>query len=532
MWVMGREFNASTLQVNRRRVVASGGAFAALPLIMGGEYQAGAQSEATPETEAVAGGMLRVGVQGDPTNLDPHLTVLAAAGIVIELVYDGLLEVDANLIPQPALAGSWTVSDDALTYTFTLRPNATFHNGRAVVAGDVAYSFNRVLDPDVASPSASYASGIASIETPDEATVVITLAAPDASFLTKLCWWGMSIVPQEEVEANGDLSQTMVGTSAFAFDEYIPNTSIALTRHDGFWDAPRPYVDGVEILIVPEDTSRTTALISDSVDIIEQVPHKDIAILETNDTVELAGAGATNLRWLVFNMRNEPFSSLEFRQAVAAALDRETIIQSAVFGYGEPLVGLYPPEFWAGFQGEVPPVDLDRAREMLASVTLPEGFAPQLLTWAQYDFLSNTSVVVQEQLRQVGIEAEIDPQENATYIERFFGGDFDIAVMGASGYMDPNEWLEQSLKTDGPNNAAGFSDPDLDALIEEGLVEQDQAARAEIYQQAQQIVIDQAPWISLYTSDTYEGLQNRVRSYEHYLSGGLRSLSRVWLEQG
>lgn len=511
--------------LDRRQLVAGATALAATPVLGG---RAAAQ-EASPAP--VTGGTLRIGVQGDPTNLDPHLTVLAAAGVVIELAYEGLVAVDANLLPTPALAESWTVSEDGLTYTFALRSNATFHNGRPVVSNDVVYSVRRVQDETVASPSASYASGIASIEGPDDATVVITLASPDASFLTKLCWWGMSVVPQEEVEANGDLSQVMVGSGPFVFEEYVPNTSLRFTRHDGYWDAPKPYVDGIEILIAGEDTSRTTALVSDTVDIIEQVPHKDIALLEGNEQVKLAGPTATNLRWLVFNMRKEPYAQLEFRQAVAAALDREAIIQSAVSGYGEPLVGLYPPAFWAGYQGDVPAQDLERAATLLESVTLPEGFAPKLLTWQQYVFLSNTSVVVQEQLKQIGIEAEIDPQENATYIDRFFSGDFEIAVMGASGYMDPNEWLQQSLTTDGVNNAAGYSNPDLDALVEEGLAEQDQEARAEIYQQAQQIVIDDLPWVSLYTSNTYEGLQRRVEGFEHMLSGGFRSVRGVWLSQ-
>jgi peptide/nickel transport system substrate-binding protein len=525
---MGHNQTATSLTLNRRSAVAGGAAFAAVPFL--GAREALARQDATPAGEPVTGGTLRVGVQGDPTNLDPHLTVLAAAGVVIELVYDGLVQMDAALTPAPSLAESWTVSDDALTYTFALRAHATFHNGRAVVADDVVYSFARVVDPEVASPSASYASGIASTTAVDDQTVEIVLSQPDASFLTKLAWWGMSIVPQEEVEANGDLSLAPIGSGAFAFEEYVPNTSISLRRHDGYWDAPRPYLDAVELLIVPEDTSRTTALVSDSVDMIEAVPHKDIGILEVNDSVQLAGSLATNLRWLVFNVRNEPHSSLEFRQAVAAALDREAIIQSSVFGYGEPLVGMYPPSYWAGYQGEVPAQDLDAARSLLEQAGLADGVSTTLLTWAQYDFLYNTSVVVQEQLRQVGIEAEIVPEENATFIERFFTGDFDIAVMGASGYMDPNEWLEQSLKTDGPNNAAGFSDPELDALIEEGLLEQEPEARVEIYQQAQQLVIDQAPWISLYTSSTYEGLQNRVQGFKHLMTGGLRSISGVWLE--
>ena len=206
-------------------------------------------------------------------------------------------------------------------------------------------------------------------------------------------------------------------------------------------------------------------------------------------------------------------------------------MDTTVFGYGEPLVGLYPPDYWAGYQGVVPEQDLEAAAALLAAVDLPEDFTAELLTWAQYEFLSNTSVVVQEQLRQAGISAEITPEENATYIERFFGGDFDIAVMGASGYMDPNEWLEQSLTTDGPNNAAAYSNPALDELVAAGLVEQDQAARAEIYQQAQQLVIDDAPWISLYTSNTYEGLRDQVQGFQHMLSGGLRSIAVVWLDQ-
>ncbi len=514
-------------QLNRRQAMVSGLALAAAPAVASLPFTV----RAATGLEPVEGGTLRIGVQGDPTNLDPHLTVLAAAGVVVELVYEGLLAVDASLAPEPALAESWTVDDDGLTYTFALRDNATFHNGRAVVADDIVYSFNRVLDPEVGSPSASYASGIASMEAVDERTVSITLGSADASFLTKLCWWGMSIVPREEVEAHSDLSLTMVGTGPFAFDDYLPNTRLDLRRNPAYWESSLPLVDALEILVVADDTARTAALVSDTVDIIEQVPHRDIASLQADDAIALAGAAATNLRWLVFNLRREPLGTLEFRQAVAAAIDRQNIIDVAVFGHGEPLVGLYPPSYWAGYPDEAPGQDLDRASELLESVDLPGGVVARLLTWSEYDFLANTSIVVQEQLRQAGIETEIEALENATYIDRFFSGDFDIAVMGAAGYMDPNEWPEQSLATDGPNNAAGFSDPEFDALVAEGLLEQDFDARREIYLQLQQIVIDQAPWISLYTSSTYEGLQRRVQGFEHYISGGMRSVRSVWLDQ-
>ena len=510
--------------ITRRTAVLGGAALAAVP-VWG---RAVAAQEASPAP--VPGGTLRVGVQGDPTELDPHLVVLDAASLIVDLVYDGLVHEDAALVPQPALAESWEVSADGTVYTFALRSGVTFHNGRALVADDVVYSFERVMNPDTASPWVSYTEGITKVEAPDDATVVFTLAAPDASFLAKLCRRGLSVVPKEEVEKHGDLKQVMVGTGPFTFTEYVPNSSITLGKSAAYWEEGKPYLDGLEIQIIPEDTARTTALVSGTVDFIEFVPHKDIPLVQKEPRLMLAGDQATNLRWIVFNLRREPFDNVDFRRAVARGIDRQPIIDTAVFGYGKPLLGLYPAGYWAGYQGDIPDADPDGAAAALGELTLPEGFRPQILTWGQYQFLSDTSVVVQEQLRQMGIESDIDPQENAIYLEKYFGGDFDIAVMGAAGYIDPNDFLQQSLGTGETNNAAGYSNPELDALLAQGLEEQAQAARAEIYQQAQQLVIDDAPWIALYTSNTYEGMLMGVRGFEHSLSGSLRSLAKTgWM---
>ncbi|MEJ7839835.1 MAG: ABC transporter substrate-binding protein, partial [Thermomicrobiales bacterium] len=478
----------------------------------------------------VPGGTLRVGVQGDPAELDPHLTVLNAAGVVIDLVYDGLVKEDELLVPQPALAESWTISDDGLVYTFALRQGVSFHNGAPFTSSCVKFSFERLANPATASPSAANVSGIVRVDTPDEATAVITLAEPDASFLANLCRPALSIVSRVAVEEFGDLNTTMVGTGPFVFREYVPNTELSFDRNPDYWQTGKPYVDELVLLIAPEDTARTTALVSGTVDIIEAVPQKDIQLLEEDDAIVLAGDRTTNLRWIVFNLRKEPFSNPAFRQAVAAAMDRQPMIDAAVFGYGEPLVGLFPASYWAAYEGAVPVLDLEAAQALLASVTLPEGFSAQLLTWQAYDFLSSTSVVIQEQLRQLGIESEIDPQENANYLEKYFSGDFDIAVMGAAGYIDPNDWILGAFQTDGSTNAAGYSSPEMDSLIAESLAIEDQAGRAAIYQQIQQLIIDDAPWINLYSSFVYEGLRSNVRGYTHRLSANLSSLRDTWLE--
>ena len=483
---------------------------------------------ATPEP--VRGGTLRVGVVGDPTELDPALSNLSATIQVVDLVYEGLVHEGPDLVPQPALAERWEISDDGREYTFHLRDGVTFHHGQPLTAADVVYSIERVMNPEVGSPWSPYTERITGIEAPDDRTVMITLDAPDASFLAGLGRQGLAAVPRDVVESEGGLSQRMVGTGPFRFVEYVPNTGVTLERNPDYWDGDKPYLDGIEIQIIPDDTARTTALVQGSADLIEAAPHKDLALLEETAGVALAGGLTTNLRWLVFNTRREPFDRPEVRRAIARGIARQPIIDAAVFGYGEPLAGMYPEDFWFGYEGEIPEPDPEAAAAELAELGLPEGVAPGLLTWAQYDFLSSTSVVVQEQLRGMGIESGIEPEEVATYIGRFYEYDFDIAVMGAAGYVDPNDFIQQNFLSGEPNNTSGYENPEMDELIRAGLETQDREERAAIYQQIQQLIIDDAPWINLYTSSTFEGLRDTVRGFEHYLSGGLYSLRQTWLE--
>jgi peptide/nickel transport system substrate-binding protein len=492
----------------------------------------GAAQDATPDAtpEGVSGGTLRVGVQGDPAELDPALVVLDAASLIIDQVYEGLAHEDPALVPQPRLAESWEISDDGLTYTFALRQGVTFHNGREMTADDVLYSIQRVMNPDNASPWKEYTSSIDTIEAPDASTVVITLKNPDASFLAALCRRGLSVVPQEEVEANGDLKQVMVGTGPFKFVDFVPNSVVSLEKNEDYWLEGRPYLDGVEFMIIPDDTARTTALVSDTVDMIEAVPHRDILTLQDADGLKLTGDQATNLRWIVFNVRDEPLNNKELRQVIASGIQRQPIIDTAVFGFGTPLHGVYPSDYWAGFEGNVPEGDPEGAAAAISEIALPEDFRPGILTWGEYDFLSSTSIVVQEQLNQIGIESEIEPEENATYLDRYFSGDFDIAVMGAGGYIDPHDFLGQSLGTGGVTNAAGYSSEEMDELLRQGIIEQEQDARKAIYQQIQELIIEDVPWIMLYTSNTFEGMKDSVMGYTHSLSGSFSGLRDTWIE--
>ena len=513
--------------LNRRAAVLGGGAaIAAL------HTNVLAQSTPQPvDPNAVPGGTLRIGVQGDPVELDPGLVLLDAAGLVIDFVYEGLTHEGPDLSPQPRLASEWSISDDGLVYTFTLRPGVKFHNGRDLVAADVKYTIDRVMNPDTGSPWQGDAASIESVEAPDDATVVINLNRPDVSILSTLTRRGFAVVPQEEVEANGDLRQVMVGTGPFRFVEFVPNSHLLLEKNEDYWLEGRPYLDAVEIQVIPDGTARTTALVSGTVDLIESTPAKDYTLIDADTNLQRVGGDSANLRWIVFNQRIAPWDRKEVRQAIAKGIVRQQMIDAAVFGEGQPIVGVYPASFWAGWPEPAPEGDIEAAAAELAALDLPADLNPGILSWSEYDFLLNTSLVLQEQLSQMGISSEVDAVENATYLERHFSGDFDIAVMGAGGYRDPNDFLAQSWSTGGQTNAAGYSNPEMDELLLAAVAETDPEKRRDLYLQIQELGIEDLPWLMLYTSETYTSMHVKVKGYEHYLSQSLTSVRDIWIDE-
>jgi peptide/nickel transport system substrate-binding protein len=524
-------------ELTRRQIILraaglTGAAAVTIPLV--GRTGASLAQDATPVdgTEIKLGGTLRMGMQSDPGGLDPQLNSATALWKATELIYNYLTQVNPDLTVRPDLAESWEISDDGLTYTFTLHP-ANFHNGRAVVAADVKYSFERLVDPATASPTAGSLVSMQSIEAPDDATVVITLKQPNAAFLVELSGMGCIIVPKEIVEENGDLAQIAVGTGPFKFVEYVPNTHVKLEKNTDYFEAGLPYLDAVEMLIAAEDTSRTAALVQGTVDFIEYVPSQDIPILEADDSIELAGNSIQQIRMLAFNLTREPFDNPLVRQAIAKAMDRGPIIDAALSGYGTPTEQLFAPDFWASLgEREIPAPDIEGAKVLLAEAGFPDGFETILTGWSEYGFLKSSAVVVQEQLKQIGIEAELNLLDTGSIIQTAYTDfDFDMLVTGDSSYVDPNSLIFRNFKTGESSNFSKYSNPDVDKLIDDGIATTDQEARKAIYQQiAEQLLVD-LPWVCLYIGQQYEAMKDYVKGYEHIPTGSNISVREVWLDQ-
>jgi len=488
-----------------------------------------AAQDATPTT----GGILKVGLQADPTALDPHKQSLTAIWHVVEHIYDRLVRVQPDLSVEPELAESWEISPDGLVYTFRLRSGVAFSDGTPLLASDVKFSFDRLKAPETASPSASDLAAVASVDAPDEATVVLNLTAPDASLLAILSNQSCVVMSEAFVTANNnDVSQKALGTGPFTFREYVPNTRVVLDKNPTYWETGLPYVDGLELTIASDDTSRTTAVVTGTVDFIEYAPLRDIEILEQDANLTLAGDSNTNIRFVAFNTTREPFNNPLVRQAIAAVIDREAMLGPAVFGRGTPTEVLFPPDYWAALPQEVRPADVARAQELLTEAGFPDGFTTSITSWSQYSFLSAAAVVLQEQLKLIGIEAELNLVENATMLEQVNQTkQYDIAVTGTSAYVDPNSVIFGNFKSTEASNFTGYNNPEVDALIDQGIAVTDQAQRAEIYQEIQRLLLQDLPWVSLFVANQYEAMRSDVKGYEHIPTGSNHALRRTWLDR-
>ncbi len=527
-------------QLDRRQVMARGAALglsAASVFTLGAAAAPGttsvsrvARQDATP----VAGGILRVGLQGDPAQLDPHTTNLTAAIHVTEHIYEGLVVENPDLTIGPWLAAELpTVSEDGLTYTFTLREGVMFHPpvSRPMTSADVVYSFGRMVDPAIAGNAVSLLEPIASVEAPDDRTVVMTLSSPNAAFLATLAGRQIAIVPQEFVEENGgDLNLAACGTGPFVFEEYVPATRLTVTKNAEYWDTGKPYLDGIEFTPISDDTQRTNAIVTDTVDFIEYAPLADIERLRGESSLMIAGEINTNIRFIGINLRREPLSDVRVRRAIAMALNRAEILEPATFGNGTATEVIFPEGNWAHVPVEETPQDIEGAIALLAEAGFPDGLELEILSWSAYSFLSQPSYVVQSQLEAIGITSEVVLEENATYIERYLTtNDFDITVTGTSGFVDPHEVYADNFLSTSPSNAAGYNNPMVDQLIADGNATTDQAARAEIYTQLQQILLEDLPWINLFIANQYEAMKSTVGGYTHYPTGSLFSLRETFI---
>jgi peptide/nickel transport system substrate-binding protein len=483
------------------------------------------------------GGTLRVGMQTDPVGLDPHLSNATATRNMLENTYETLVMFSPTLEIVPGLAESWETSDDLLQWTFHLR-EATWHDGTPVTADDVKFSIERIKDPAVASPRANNFAVVQTVEAIDERTVVFTLSEP---FTPLLAFLGASlnvIVPRHVVEANGDLQNVTVGSGPFRFVEYLPQTRLVLERFEDHWGRDEagnqlPYLDGITFTFYPDPTARTTAVLTGNVDWIEYVPSVDVPALEADPNVEVVGGVVSNFRSVQFNTTRPPFDDHRVRQAFAYAIDKQAVVDLALFGVGQVARGTTIPagNFYAIDGTPYDTRDLEKARALLAEAGFPNGFEFELYITSTYDFLRDPAEIIQANLAEIGVTANIKLEDWSIFLPNYVAGDFTVIVSGSSGQTDPDAFLYTPFFSTVSSNFGKFADARVDELLLAGRREPNPEARRELYLEAQERILELSPHVFLFHSAQYTANRPNVEGYEFFPNGSYIGFRHIYLSR-
>jgi peptide/nickel transport system substrate-binding protein len=456
------------------------------------------------------GGSAIVILGSDPEHLNAGISTGYPIGAVGANLYSALVYLDPDGVPHGELAESWTVSDDNLVYTFTLRP-ATFHDGEPLTSADVVYSMEEVLAPNHGRFLNAY-NAIASIEAPDDATVVITLEQPYAPLLGLLSVFDAPVLPRHVYEGTDVLTnpanQQPIGSGPFRFVEWVRGERVVLERYDDYFLEPA-LLDRLVYRIVPQDVARAVALEVGEADLVWgfYMPPADLDRLEADPNIEVwRGLTIPSLYFVFVNTDNPDLADPRVRQALMHAIDREQIVEQAQGGLGEVAAG----PFGAGFPyayseaadfRDLYPYDPERARELLAEAGVSDLSLDFVYDSARGAFAA-AAEIMRDNLRQVGITLNVQPVERSVMVERVYGRQYDLSMQSFTSSGDPAIGYHRIYLSAEPGtnfvNATGYSNPEVDALLNQAAGLPDQEERAALYAQALEILAHDVPTLVIF----------------------------------
>lgn len=495
---------------------------------------------------------ITLSLPSDAVSVDPHGSNDSPSEKIREHIFEGLVTQDDNLEIVPELAESWEQIDD-LTWHFSLRDDVTFQDGSAFNAEVVKANLERLLDPSRGSTRAFVLEMIEEVNVIDDYTVEIITEYPFQPLLGHLTHGAGDMISKESIdedyqsaleEAGLDLSldeyyelrdsrgeehadiaeqlseytgtvieQNPVGTGYLKFDSRSPGESTTLVRHDDYWDGDVNISD-LTLKVVPEVGSRVAEIETGDSDVIADIPPSDRERVESGD-VTVTETDSVALEYIGMNTRNEYLQDKRVRQALAHAFNKQEVIEGIYDNAGIEAVSPLAPNVF-GFDDtlESPEYDLDEARRLLEEAGYEDGFSLTMYVNDDNPQRVDTALWFQESLQEIGIELEVVQLEWGTFLETTGEGEHDLYIMSwGNSTGDPDNAITPLFHTDrlgSPGNRAFFENEDVDRLLEEGREEADEDARAEIYSEVQNILIDEAPAIFILHPQNYNGYRSSL----------------------
>ena len=475
----------------------------------------GVSAEETDKT------VVRINMESEPDNLDPWLSAASDTEAVFHNVFEGLVLFDETGALIPGLAESWDISDDGLTYTFHLRDDVTFHNGKAFSAEDVVYTYESLSGLGGEEALSSKFKNLTSVEAVDDYTVTMTLAEADAAFLQ---YTRVAVLPK----GYEDQSSAPVGTGPFVFEKYVPGQMVVLEKNEDYYDESRmPKIDEAQIYIMGDDSAVLTALQSGQLDAV----YADSADYLTGDfTVNSSPQNMVQL--FALNNSATPFDDVRVRQAFEYAVNKDQIIDGVFAGYATELYSNFSPVMSYFYNDELEDVytyDVDKAKELMAEAGYEDGFDITITVPSNYQKHIDTAQVIAQQLKQINVNATIEPVEWGQWLEQVYtNADYQTTVVGLTGKLDPNDILGRYV-SDYAKNFMKYNNPDYDKLIEEAKTASDEE-RVELFKECQKMLTDDAAAVWICDPNAIAVTRSDLKGYTFYPVSFI-DLSKLYYEE-
>jgi peptide/nickel transport system substrate-binding protein/oligopeptide transport system substrate-binding protein len=513
------------------------------------------QAKEFTESEKM-GGTFRGRLGSNPPDLDPAHSTDTTSSRIVRNVFDGLVQYNADLEVQPAIAKDWESSEDGTEWTFELKEGVKFHNGREVKAADVVYSFSRLLDPETKSERAwlfenvvgsqefqdEKAEEVTGLKAVDDYTVKISLKEPFAPFLSMLCMENASIVPKEVVQELGEqFGQNPVGAGPFEFKSWKQDSKLVLEKNEDYYQENRPYLDKVVYRIIVEGTSafpeyeqgniyQLDSNIPDGQ--MERVMDPEGDFADDYNQVDRLGT-----YYLAINNQKEPFDNKKVRKAMNYAVNKEVIAKVVKNDTVNPAHSILPPGM-PGYNSDLEgyPEDIEKAKELLKEAGYPDGLP------GEYKIIYNTSDLhqrnleaIQRNLKQIGINVKLVNMDWGTILDKADQGDFTLMRMGwIADYPDPDNFLYVLFHSNNVGSGANYSfyqNKAMDKKLEKARKMDRGQKRLDLYQEIEAELMDDAPWVPIYYYSTPVLVQPFVHNYVFTGQTPL-PLTNVWVEPG
>ena len=475
----------------------------------------------------------------DPTSLDPHQIGDVTSSVVVGEIFGGLVTLSLDYQPVLDLAASCSVSPDGTVYTFVLRENAMFHNGKAVTARDVKWSFERAADPSTLSANAQNylgdivgvheklngsASEVSGVRVIDDRTIEFTIDSPKSYFLSKLSYPTAYVLDPDQVTTDDSWLEQPNGTGPFKLGSYDVGELLMLERNDLYHLGP-PHIQSIQMIL----SGGSAMIMYENNEIhltgvgIDDLPR----LLDPNDPLnpELHRSPQDfDVFYVGLNVDEPPFDDANVRKALNYAIDLDSIAENVLDGRVSPARGVIPPGFPSYTENlRSYSYDPELARELLQQSTyaadLESGNLPRITLSISGSFgaaiPSYLEVMLEQWRSELGIEVDIQQTEWATFLQDVNDTKYQMFALGwVADYPDPENFLDILFRTGSENNNTNYSNPEVDRLLKEASVERDRDRRFQLYNQVEQLILDDAPWVwTWFSGEGYALIKPEVSDY-------------------